>query len=205
MITLIGGASRLGKSVLARQLMKKTGMPWLSSDALRSAFYEMAPKEKRDILFPCEGAEDNDEVFKKSIAATVRDQVIEAQSMRSGLYAFLQSHCNSEDPLILEGVHFLPGDVAVFAKKNISKKKNIRIIFLIDTDPKNILRGLHANTDPHDWLKGARPTTYEKVAEFIAAFSMHIKKEARKYRMPIYMRTNHFKNDMNLCTRMLAR
>ncbi len=65
MIHLIGGAPRLGKNVLTRQLMKKTSVPWLSSDALRTALYEMTSKDDRKILFPCQGAVDNDEVFTK--------------------------------------------------------------------------------------------------------------------------------------------
>lgn len=203
MIYLIGGAPRLGKSVLAKALMMRTGTPWLSSDALSSACYQMIQKEERDRLFPYEGAEDSDKVYKKSIAATVRDQLIESRSMRRGVYACLQQHLDTGNPFILEGVHLLPKDVAVFIQRNSAQKKNIRVLYLVDSDPKNVLRGLLANTDPHDWLKGAKPKTYEKVAEFIVALNEYIQKEAKKYRLPIFMRTSHFQKDLRTCITML--
>lgn len=199
MIYLIGGAPRLGKSVLAKALMKKTGVPWLSSDALSSAFYQMTPKEERDRLFPYEGAEDSDKVFKKSIVATVRDQLIESRSMRKGVYGCLQHQINTGSPLILEGVHLMPKDVAAFIQSYSAQKKNIRVLYLVDSDPKNVLRGLLANTDPHDWLKGAKPKTYERVGEFIVALNEYIQKEAKKYSLPIFMRTPHFRKDIRTC------
>lgn len=203
MIYLIGGAPRLGKSILAKALMKRTGTPWLSSDALRSAFYAMTPKEQRDTLFPCEGAEDNDKVFKKSITSTVREQIVEAHLMQKGIRGCLQQHLDTGNPFILEGVHLLPKDVAAFIQRNSAQKKKIRVLYLVDSDQKNVLRGLLANTDPHDWLKGAKPKTYEKVAEFIVAFNEYIQKEAKKYRLPVFMRTSHFQKDVRVCIKTL--
>ena len=205
MIYLIGGAPRLGKSVLAKVLMERTGTPWLSSDALRSAFYAMTPKRERGALFPCTGAEDNDEVFKQSISVTVKNQLREAHSTSEGVFAFLQDHMNMESPLILEGVHLLPKDVAAFIQRNSAQRKNIRVVYLVDSDPKNVLRGLLANTDPHDWLKGAKPKTYEKVAEFIVVLKEYIQKEEKKYRLPIFMRTSHFQKGMRACLAMLKK
>lgn len=204
MLYLIGGAPRVGKSVIAKQLMKETGAPWLSTDVLRSVISEVVPEESRKKLFPYAGATDDDVVFAEPIDTIVAQQFAEACSMKVGLDKFMQHQLDVHDDFILEGVHLLPEHIADFYKKHPSLKDQIKVLFIIDNNVENVLKGIQANTSHFDWLAGAKPNTYKAVAEFVAQFSNYMEKEVEKYGMLKFIKTDNFEMDVNHCLELLS-
>lgn len=204
MLYLIGGAPRVGKSVVAKQLMKETGVPWLSTDVLRSVLCEVASEESRKKLFPYAGASDNDVVFAETIDTIVAQQLTEACSMKVGLEKFMQHQLDVHDDFILEGVHLLPEHISDFYKKYPRLKDQIKVLFIIDNDVENVLKGIQANTSHFDWLAGAKPNTYKTVAEFVAQFSSHVEKEVEKYGMLKFVKTDNFEMDVKHCLELFS-
>lgn len=203
MIYLIGGAPRVGKSIIAKQLMTEKNIPWLSTDVLRSVLYDVTPETLQKKLFPYGGASDNDVVFAEPIKVIIDQHVTEAHSMAVGLERFIKHQLDAHDDFILEGVHLLPEIVADFYKKYPDLQGQIKIIFILDTDKENILRGLQINTSHFDWLSGAKTQTYQKIAEFTAEFSKYIGMEADKYGIMKFVRTDNFNRDVKQCLDLL--
>ncbi|MFA5062156.1 MAG: hypothetical protein WC526_03345 [Patescibacteria group bacterium] len=204
MLYLIGGAPRVGKSIIAKQLMKEKGIPWLSTDVLRSICYDLTPEELREELYPYVGVTDNDIVFSQPLDVIVKQQITEAESMKPSIETFIKHQIDVRENFILEGVHLLPKHIADFYKENPELQDQIKVLFIVDTDPENILKGLQMNTSHFDWLSGAKPNTYRAVAEFVAKFSKYIEEEVNKYDMILYSRTSDFVIDIKNCSELMA-
>ncbi len=204
MIYLVGGAPCVGKSVIARQLMKERGIPWLSTDALRSVFFAMAPKESRDKLFPYAGASDHDTVFAEPLDVIIKQQITEARSMKVGIHALMEFQIAVHEDLILEGVHILPEHVREFSEKHPDMKEHIHVLFVVDLDIDNAIQGLMANNSHFDWLQGAGQKTKRAVAEFSVKFSEYIKDEAEKNNFNVYEKTDTFTEDVKSCITLLG-
>lgn len=204
MLYLIGGAPRVGKSIIAKQLMKETGAPWLSTDVLRSVLCEVTQEALRKQYFPYAGATDNDVVFAEPINVIIQQQITEARSMKIGLEKFMQHQLDVHDDFILEGVHLLPEQVANFYKQYPRLKDQMKVLFIVDNDVENVLKGIQANTSHFDWLVGAKPNTFKAVAEFVAQFSSYMEKEVEKYEMLKFVKTDNFEMDIKHCLEMLS-
>lgn len=195
MIYLIGGAPRLGKSTIARELSFRTGMPWLSTDVLRSVLFEFTDPKKRLKLFPYGGVTDNDKVFVAPIKEIVKQQRQEALSMRPALASFIEHQVDVREDSILEGVHLWPGHVANLLRDN-GLRKNIRVVFVTANDSRVVLDGLKDNSSHYDWLRGARIKTLQAVAEFVVEFSREMSKDIARYKLPEIQRTLNFNKDI---------
>jgi 2-phosphoglycerate kinase len=204
MLYLIGGAPRVGKSIIAQQLMKEKGVPWLSTDVLRSICYDLTPEALREEFYPYVGVTDNNVVFSQPVDVIVKQQITEAESMKSSIKTFIKHQIDVRDNFILEGVHLLPKHIIDFYNENPGLQDQIKVLFIVDTNPENISKGLQMNTSHFDWLSGAKPNTYRAVAEFVAKFSKYIGEETNKYDMTLYSRTSDFADDIKNCAELMA-
>lgn len=160
MLYLISGASRSGKTIIAKNILKRKQIPYMSLDWLVMGFTNGLPENGiHDKLFP-------DEIAEK-------------------LWHFLEAMCESmlwsEIDYVIEGEAILPGLVQKFLKKHPDK---IRICFLgyteIDKDRK--MKDLKAFHDgKKDWLlKESDDYIYDHIDNMIA-HSRLIKDGCEKY------------------------
>lgn len=132
MIYIISGASRSGKTMIARKIAKKKGIPYLSLDWLVMGFTHGIPDYGlHHMLFP-------DEIAER-------------------LWPFLKPMCenimSSEDHFIIEGEAIMPKLIVDFLKEHPNK---IKICFLgfadISIDQKFKEIKAYYNSGNRDWL-----------------------------------------------------
>lgn len=191
MLYLIAGAPRTGKSILSRMLMDKLGVPWLSTDVMRSVIRDVTPEGERAQKFPFTGFTSNDQLSSVELQNMVQWQITEAESLQVAIESFSKHQLGVRDPQILEGVHLLPKHVRAFLD---SKDKNdvIRTVFVLSLDKEKQLQSMKSNTSHFDWLSGASENTFDAVAQFVVAYSQWLKQECDKYQLPYVLREGDF-------------
>ena len=133
MLFLIGGASRCGKTVLARRLLVDAKVPWFSLDALRVGLTKGAPSLRLDLT---------------------RDDLEEAESLWPIVRELIENILFWDVDYLIEGSCLLPGAVAKLMQDRGDKE--IRAIFLgspgLSAEQKLAL--MDANrVGGNDWLK----------------------------------------------------
>lgn len=177
-IILIGGAPRVGKTFLAKELSKKLGIPWISTDTIREFMREVADKKKYPNLFHFVGKKPEIYLPSHTPEQIVKDQNKESIDVWKGVKSFIKSDYNWES-CIIEGVAILPNLVL----KDFSKNKSIKAIFVLNDNKKElenrILRfGLWDDAHKYpNWLK-------PKELEWAMQFNLWLKEELKKYKYP---------------------
>jgi len=181
-IVLIGGSPTAGKSYTARKIADSLKMPWISTDTIREQMIKIVRKKDYPKLFFFSGATPEmavEYLSKNSAEEIVKHQNDESIEVWKGAKSLIETDY-VWGSFIIEGVAVLPHLV----KKLHVKNKEIKVIFLVDTDVKRVrktifTRGLWADADKHsDDVK-------EKEVEWVMAFNKYIIKEAKKYNLPI--------------------
>lgn len=191
-VILIGGSPTAGKSYTARKLAEQLKLPWISTDTIRESMRQIVRKEEYPYLF-------NHLQFLgkggavKFLTQKTSEEIVNHQNEESidvwkGVKALIETDYVWEY-FIIEGAAILPHLVSSLVKKN----KNIKAVFLIDENLARVrktifTRGLwgEANEYP-DSVK-------EKEVEWINLFNNYIKREAKKYNLPVVSignRKNH--------------
>ena len=202
MIYLIGGAPRLGKSSVARELLKRQTIPWESTDTIRSAVNEaLAPGARKEKL-PFADVDDHTEVFQRPIDTLITQQLTEAESLQGPIRAWMADHVRAGDPATLEGVHLLPSFVARLQRQDVFQGQ-LRVIFLVADDKDLLVEGMRADTSPHNWLRGKSSETVEAAADFILVFSRRIEEDAQANGFEVITRTGDLSGDIARCTKHL--
>jgi 2-phosphoglycerate kinase len=177
-IFLIGGAPTIGKTYLAERLSLAVGLPWLSTDIVRSLMQKVARKDDYPALFYPPTAVARDYLEKNSSEQIVVDQNKESVAVWQGVTAILENPYPWEG-FIIEGVAVLPE----FVVAN-EKQADWQTVFLYDDREERIrqtifTRGLWDDADKYaDELK-------EKEVAWVMLFNDFIKREAKKYGFPL--------------------
>jgi 2-phosphoglycerate kinase len=181
-IILIGGSPTAGKSYTARKIAEWLKMPWISTDTIREQMRKRVKKQDYPALFYFADATPEfavEYLNGHSAEDVVRDEVIESKDVWKGVLELLETKYAGKS-IIIEGVAILPFPVSNFLKK----EKNTKALFLIDEDIARVrktifTRGLWDEADKYpDDVK-------EKEVEWVLAFNEYIKKEAKKYKLPV--------------------
>jgi len=183
MIYLIGGAPRIGKSIIAKQLARDIKAKFVSTDELEKPdndsesviFYE---DSKKNTLTP----EERIESVKK-----------EAEEIIAEIESIIGRSVNQSQDIVIEGVHLFPNYVYNFLNK--FGKGKIKAIFSGSTNIKFILEGLKKSTGPNNWHKDFNQEVQMQIALFVQVFSKHLIKECKKYGLEYKERSNDFKKD----------
>lgn len=187
-IILIGGSPTAGKSYTARKLAEQLKLPWISTDTIRDQMRGIVRKEDYPELF--HHAKATPKMAEEFLTANTAEEIVNHQNRESidvwkGVKAIIETDYVWES-FIIEGVAILPCFAAELSKKD----KHVKPIFLIDEDiasvrKKIFTRGLwdDANKYP-DKVK-------EKEVEWVIAFNNYIKKEAKKYKLPVVSIGDH--------------
>lgn len=201
MIYLIGGSPRCGKTKVAKSLAERTHIPWFPADYLGSVVLQYIPEDKRDAKFPLSAIRDINPSSDFRYSNYTPEQIVDfyhtqAESVWSGLEAFIQYAAHDEQDFILEGYQITP---ELIARLDDDTKKSIKVVFLYKQDLEDIEAGLKKNVDPGDWLiKNTQDeSTFAKVAEMISVFGTRTLREAEKHKMPVFNMDGDFNNKVN--------
>lgn len=201
MIYLIGGAPRIGKSILGAAMSQRTQSMLLSTDDLCDQVTKNMSNEEKNILFPWESFSGNPQENILSPEIRIKQQYTSAKSLEPFIDSELDHALIEEKSIIVEGVHLLPEYAHRLIQKRIS---SISIIFIGDQNSEHVFQGIKENTNLDNWLRESDNNVIQQVAEFVAAFSTHLKIDAQKYHLPYLERTSDFKKDLeSYCDRLL--
>lgn len=180
MIYFIGGPPRVGKSMIAAEIMRRRGISAVSTDSLGSVLETVADPERDPGLFAVsrfnELAEaDRTELLLKYPATRIEYQVEESTAVWGAVEPFVLSEQKEGRDVVVEGVAVLPELV-----HRLAGVEN-RVVFVGNQAPTqvhNIKRSVQENQ--HDWMRHASDAYVEAFAGFVVELSRYIEKEARR-------------------------
>ncbi|OGI41587.1 MAG: hypothetical protein A2593_04890 [Candidatus Moranbacteria bacterium RIFOXYD1_FULL_44_9] len=187
-VILIGGSPTAGKSYTARKLAEDLKLPWISTDTIREQMRWIVRKEDYpDLFMHGDPSVSHTDKAVEFLTHNTAEEIVEHQNKESedvwkGVRGIIEADYVWED-FIVEGVAILPKLVANQEWK--VKKDKITAIFLIDEDKERVrntifTRGLWDEAEKYpDDVK-------EKEVEWVFSFNNYIKKEAKKYSMPVF-------------------
>jgi len=179
-IILIGGSPIAGKSYTTKKIAEELKLPWISTDTIREQMREIVRKEDYPDLFffyeatPKMAVKFLNKYSSKEIVDIVNKESIEVWK---GVKAILDTDY-VWGSYIIEGVAILPNLVSKL------KKKNVKVLFLVDEDVGRIRKSIFTR-GLWDDAKKYSDSVKEKEVEWVIAFNEYIKKEAKKYGFPV--------------------
>jgi 2-phosphoglycerate kinase len=179
-IILIGGAPVTGKSILAKKISDEYGIPWISTDVIRSWMKTIVSKDKFPHLFNFTNITAEEHYKKHSVEETIKFEKLRDQEVFKGIKTFIEK--NDDWKLcVIEGISIHPK----FISKLKSEEYEIYPIFLVDNDKnriKEILfeRGLWGDADSYeDWVKDIEE-------EYLVKTNQYYMKECEKYNLKCF-------------------
>lgn len=156
MIYFIGGASRSGKTTIAKRLAKQLKIPYLSTDTLMMGFTNGLPELKI-----------NDKMWPDEIAV----------KMWPFIRAMAENMIYNHQDYIIEGEALLPSEVKCFTEMHLRNVKSCFIGFdNVDIHQKILEVKNHANHD-NDWLVSLSDEEISSHIKNMIGFSHKIKLE----------------------------
>ncbi len=180
MMYLIGGAPRLGKSIIAKKVALEAGISWLSTDSICAML-----RPGKEMRFA--------DVMHLGTARIVERELTEAASIAKTLTLFIERHIESGTDFVLEGVHLLP---ALFGHIQKARPAAVKSLFVLSTDENIVLSGLCADTREENWMSGASEEMQRAMADFVVGYSMAIRNLAEKECLSMFERTADFQKDI---------
>ena len=198
MIYLVGGAPRCGKTILSKELAKKTGASWISTDSIEVAIKAITPKSQLDKKFPYEKLQRQNEgtpyvdMAKNSAAALLRAEITEAKSIWPSVREIIKHFIDTKQDSIVEGVHLMPSLVAELRQTKYWKQ--LKLVYLVKTDLALIKDGFHRNTSPYDWMADALKdeALLDKMANMVKTKSAYIESQAKKFHFKVFNMDKNF-------------
>ncbi len=195
MIYLIGGAPRIGKSLMAKKLAEETKSRFISTDDVCEEFISGLSEEQLKQQFPMpnfSGEASHNTIQPKE---RVDLQIVSAKSLEPELDRIIGDAIQKQETIVLEGIHLLPSHVRSLKEKYVTE--NIVAIFIGSSDLDLVVNGIYKNTNPHNWLKDSDEAVIRQVGEFVVEFSNRIKKKAEENSVPYIERAKDFDADVN--------
>jgi 2-phosphoglycerate kinase len=131
-ILLVGGSSGVGKTLIAREIGLRFGIPWLQVDDLRLAFQwsHVTLPEHSDALYLFQNADRwqlSPEEFCKGLIAV-------GEVMSIAIEIIIDNHVATDAPIVIEGDGILP---SLFARPIVQKHVQsgyVRSVFLLERE-----------------------------------------------------------------------
>lgn len=198
MIYLIGGAPRVGKSILAANISQAIGVTPLSTDTLCGAFKKTLPPEEALLRFPLPGFSGDPAQNTLTPAERVELQLTSARSLQGPIEHTITEALHQGKDLVIEGVHVLPEQVRALIDTHGAE--HFRSLFVGLTSADAVIDGIMKNTSPDNWMRESSPAVIRQVAEFVAAFSARLQEEATAFNLSYQERTADFEGDVRRMT-----
>lgn len=203
MIYLIGGAPRVGKSIIAKRLAEKLSIRFVSTDELCERYSQAIPEAEREEKFPFPGFSGDSAENKSAPEELVGFQLTEAKSLEPEIRRIISRALSKDEALVIEGVQMLPDFVQSIAGE--TGPERIRVIFVGSKDAERVTEGITKNSSPDNWMKNSDPAVISQVARFVAAFSVWLDKECQKFGLPYVERTDDFEEDVQRIVGLVSR
>ncbi len=181
-IILIGGSPTVGKSYTARKLAEGLKLPWISTDTIREQMREIVKRKDYPALFwhykatPKMGVEFLTTKSSNEIVKFVNE---EGKDVWKGVKAIIEKDY-VWGSFIIEGIAILPKTLSNLIKKN----KEVKVVFLIDEDIERVRKTIF-DRGLWDDAKKYPDSVKEKEVKWVITFNEYIKKEAKKYNLPV--------------------
>lgn len=185
----IGGAPRIGKTILSIALAQKVGSPFVvSTDSIRNAA-KKACSDKNSDLFVLNRTENVPEEEWLKEHSELPQNVIEYQNRESialwpSIVSFCNSFCEDDAIHIVEGVALLP----LLISQMKSRPKHI--FYIGNTSERHVQSMLNfaKNFPQWDWMGGSgySDEKIKAMANFVREMSLYFKTEAEKYEFTYY-------------------
>lgn len=184
----IGGAPRIGKTILSLVLAEKINGHFVSTDSIRNAAKKACKDENNDLFILNKTEHIPEEEWLKD-HNELPEKVIEYQNRESialwpSIVSFCNSFCEDNATHVVEGLALLPSLISQM------KNKPKHIFYVGNTNEKHVQSMLDfaKNSPQWDWM-GASGYSDEKIramANFVKEMSLYFKNEAEKFGFPYY-------------------
>lgn len=182
MLYLVSGSSRSGKSMIARRILKQTGLPYLSLDWIMMGFTNGMPE------FGI-----HDKLWPNEIAAR----------LDKFLLAMCENILWAEEGLVIEGEAILPGSARILLDKHPGR---VRACFLGYTSVDIETKMAEAKAYPagkNDWLLEESDETIRQHLENMVAYSKKVERQCKKHRIRYFDTSAGFPGAVEQATRYL--
>jgi 2-phosphoglycerate kinase len=201
MIYLIGGAPRVGKSILGKRLAAESGAFYLSVDDLRDEVKEALPEERRKEAFPWPAFAGNSLKNTTSPEERIQIQCVESASLQTEIEKRVLEATQTDRSLVIEGILLLP---ALIRKLEDLYPGRVRSIVVGLHDAELFYQGVIKDADPNNWLRETERLALQQIAEFVLAFSEFLKVECAKYGITYFERTSNFNQNLDVLTQVMT-
>jgi 2-phosphoglycerate kinase len=186
-VYFIGGAPRVGKTMLAMRVLNQRPMFALSADAVRDMLQRLLSHTDAPALFAMQHLAKHESAMAAFLRAHSEDgihmQNNESTAVWPSINALILSYLADGHDVMVEGVEILPSNLAALDYPYAA-------VFLGNTSPEHansIAQQAHAQ--PHDWMHRYADDTIEAWAGLTHSFSAFVKTEAEKHGM-VYVETH---------------
>lgn len=183
MLYIISGASRSGKSILSRMLLKKYGFPYFSLDALYAAYQK---------VYPDSGLE------KAPVDDFTRGNILWPMT-----HAICENLLSDGEAYVIEGLFISPAQIHSLITENPGQVRACCIGYKdIDIEKK-----LHTIKNfagmPNDWLSTSDDSFIRHVIQVSKRMSLLFFEECQRYNIPYFDTSEDFENILALCEQTL--
>jgi 2-phosphoglycerate kinase len=142
-VLLLGGASGVGKTLVAKQLGQRFGASWFQVDDLRLAFQRSRvtlPKRTQALYFFLE----TPNVWMHS-PESLRDGLIHVgDALTPALEVVVENHVDTIAPVVIEGDGILPSLFACPSVRDRARNGLVRAVFLVEPEEDTMLADIMA-------------------------------------------------------------
>ncbi len=201
MIYIIGGAPRVGKSIIAKRIAESNQTSFISTDDVCDKAIESLSDEERKIKFPLPGFSGTASENTLTPEERVQLSIISAKSLEPDIHRIILEALTKDESLVIEGVHFLPEYVRELITNYGTDK--VKALFMGLRDIEAAIDGIMKNTSPDNWMRESNPDVIRQVAGFISALSNYTQEEAEQNNLRYEERTENFEEDMQRFSKIL--
>ena len=183
-VYIIGGAPRVGKTILAMRIIKKRPMFAISADSIRDMLRGVM---NSSALSAIHDRTQNESAFATFLRIHPREGVKlqndESKIVWPSVNELIMSYLADGQDVLVEGVEILPHLLA-------AATYDYRAVFLGNTSSEHsntIAAQAHAR--PHDWMHDYADDTVDAWANLVRVYSRFIQQEAKNLGMP-YVETH---------------
>ena len=180
-VLLIGGSSGVGKSMIARQIGLRFGVPWLGVDDLRLAFqhsHVTLQQRTEDLYFFTK----TPNVWRLEPEQLCDGLIATGEVMSSAIEIVVANHCDNAGPVIIEGDGILPSLFDRPLIRQYRMKGQVKTVFLVEQDENRLFANM---------LTRGRGITERPVSELHTEarakwlYGQWLSEEARRNALPI--------------------
>lgn len=142
-VLLIGGPSGVGKTILAKLIGLRFGIPWLEVDDLRLALQRSRvtlPRDTAALYF----FEETPNVWQLPPEQMCNHLIAVGEVMSPAIEVVVENHVDTVAPVVIEGDGILPSLFARPSVRDRASSGQVRAVFLIEPEEEVILANMIA-------------------------------------------------------------